>query len=340
MAFSPQSQSIIDRLLSGEKVHSGATVIGPLNEYGRTLLRVVCDNYDDLQKRTGEDRAQFLRKRYRDAKENTTNEATASEGEGLPAESPLKIASHAQPLDTTELDEPTPGKAYMLNSVECTSFRGIAPAGERLLFMFDGKSNLIYGPNGSGKTSLLGAVIWVLTGHAMSDAHIESDTAPVHNVPKSDGKGTKITNWPVVATLPDGKITKDTIQECSVRIKLVSSDGSSTLHLRRSIADGPEFSNNGKDWKPCDNLTQFGIKPLDLQLSLHAPTTFGRFTVENAPDTKSLLSLMLGYDDLENLGELASNISRNRTSLANREQKVIDAAWDELTTLLSTTALS
>lgn len=221
-------------------------------------------------------------------------------------------------------------RAYLLEEVHCRSFRGIAPAGEDVTFSFDGKSNLIYGPNGSGKTSLLGAVIWALTGTAVSDSNEHSETAPIHAIEKSNKKGKKIADWAVVATLPDEEITKETQQECFVKVKLVTEDRQHELHLRRCISNGLEWSLDEDDWKECDDLTQFGIDSLDLQLSLIAPTIFGHFTVEDAPDTKRLLSLMLGYDDLEIIGELASKTARNRTLLNKQELEGIKTEWQEL----------
>ncbi len=135
-----------------------------------------------------------------------------------------------------------------------SGFRGVAPAGETVDSLFHGNSNLIHGPNGSGKTSLLGAVTWVLTGEAVSDAHEMSDTAPVYKVPTADGKGRTIVDWPVVATLPDGQITKNSAQDCSVCIELLSVDKGTTLHLRRTIASGLEFSVDGNIWEPCEDL--------------------------------------------------------------------------------------
>ncbi len=331
MAFSPQSQSIVDRLLSGRRITSGTTAVGPFDESGKILLGVVCENYDEFQNRSGDDRARFLLRSYREAKEVSEEQSSASDVKEASEESLPGIEKPAQPKSVAESHEPASRRNYLLNHVQCTSFRGIAPAGETVSFEFGTKSNLIVGPNGSGKSSLLGAVGWVLTGRAVSDAHEESETAPVHNIPTSDGKGSKITDWPIVATLPDTTITKETVKECSASIELVAQDSRASLYLRRSITDGLEFSWDGQNWSTCDAIDELGIQALDLQLSVTAPTTFGKFTVESAPDTKRLLSLMLGYDDLENLGELASNMSSNRTRLANREQDTIDKAWSDLT---------
>jgi hypothetical protein len=83
-------------------------------------------------------------------------------------------------------------------------------------------------------------------------------------------------------------------------------------------------STDGNTWVPLGDIGSIGITPLDVQLSLIAPTMFGRRSIEEADNTRSILSLMLGFDDLEQLGELASSLSTNRTRLANIEKKDVD----------------
>jgi len=72
------------------------------------------------------------------------------------------------------------------------------------------------------------------------------------------------------------------------------------------------------------------VSPLDIQLSLVAPTVFGRQTLESAQNTRDILSLMLGYDDLERLGELCSRMSSNRTRSANRLRGQTDGLREQL----------
>jgi len=331
MSFSPQSQSVIDQLLSSSSVTSGSNVVGPLEPLGVVLLRVVCDKLDTLNKRSGDDRAKFLRDSFKAAKQELA-ELAETEDESQTTLAPPSVAATGEAAQGTAVySESACQKDYRLGHLECTSIRGLAPVGESVDYDFNGKSNLIYGPNGSGKTSLVAAVIWILTGITVSDAHESSDVSSVHGVPTSSGKGKKIIDWPVIATLPKDGITKNTIPACSGCIELVSSGDDTKLYLRRSIADGLESSLDGDEWSECNDLTQFGIEPLDLQMSLHAPTTFGRFTIESAKDTKSLLSLMLGYDDIESIGELATTMSGNRTRLANKEKQAVESRWNELT---------
>ena len=323
MLYSPQSQSVIDELLAGRNVSYGGTNLGPLDQRTSVLLSLMFEQYDQLDELSGDQRAKFLREAY--AKKLAALE-----------ENDLEV-----PLDPTSQESPaqdeggTATSGYRLKAVECTSFRGIAPVGETVRFSFECASNLIYGPNGSGKSSLLGAVIWTISGHAVSDAHESSSTVPIHRPPSSGGTRRKIADWSVVATLPDGQISEQTIQECAASVELETLDGSSQLHVRRSLGEGLEVKLGESDWKACADLAEFGIQPLDIQLSLHAPNTFGRFTVENAPDTKSLLSLMLGFDGLEDLGDLSTTLSGNRTRLANKELADINAAKKALSERLS-----
>ncbi|MEW6250863.1 MAG: AAA family ATPase [Planctomycetota bacterium] len=224
------------------------------------------------------------------------------------ARDPSSEAPGASPVPT----------GWRLWSVVCQSIRGVAPAGELLTFPFDGRSTLIFGPNGSGKSSLLGAVAWVLTGRVILDTEEDADSTPIYRIPSGTGRGSKICDWPVVVTLPVGGDPSSASATCMAQLELRSEDGR-TLWIRRTLPNRVETRTDRHAWTAQADLAGWGIQPLDLQLSLLAPTVFGRLTIEQAPDTRSLLSLMLGYDDLESLGELAGKLGANRTRLANTE---------------------
>ena len=102
------------------------------------------------------------------------------------------------------------------------------------------------------------------------------------------------------------------------------------MFVRRTFSAGLETSSDGTSWNRCADLSEHGIEPLDLQLSLISPTVFGRLTIDQAEDTRTLLSLMLGYDDLEALGDFVSKLAGNRTRLANEEQGDLDAQRAQL----------
>ena len=58
---------------------------------------------------------------------------------------------------------------WKLLMLHACSFRGLAPAGFIWEHDFSGRSHLFFGPNGCGKSSLLVAVTWCLTGRIYRD---------------------------------------------------------------------------------------------------------------------------------------------------------------------------
>lgn len=326
MSISPQSRSVLDRLQSGEMLSSGGVTLGPLDEPTKLLLRVLTEHQRDLEQRTGADQAATLRRLYAAAKEASEDgESAVAVAAVVPlARDPSSEAPGVSPAPT----------GWRLWSVVCRSIRGVAPAGEVLTFPFDGRSTLIFGPNGSGKSSLLGAVVWVLTGRVILDTDGDADSTPIYRIPSGTERGSKLCEWPVVATLPLDGDPSSASATCMAEIELRSEDGR-TIWIRRTLPNRIETSTDHITWTAQADL-EWGVAPLDLQLSLLAPTVFGRLTIEQAPDTRSLLSLMLGYDDLEALGELAGKVARNRTVLANKEDGQLRDARQELKEKLST----
>lgn len=338
MAISPQSQSVLDRLDGGERVASGSESVGPLDAPTRLLLRVLVEQGEVLRRESGAEQARKLRGLYVEAKraaERQTEDAAEddraeSDGATPPGEGESESLDGAQIAATDPPVADGQPTQWRLHRLTCQGVRGVDPSGAALGFPFNGMPTLIFGPNGSGKSSLLGAIVWVLTGRIITDTDDDSEQATVYGTPRAGAdRGSRICDWPVVVTLPLAGNPASATPACSAELQLESADGT-VLWVRRSLSDGMETSEDRSSWSSCANLAQHGIEPLDLQLSLIAPTVFGRMTIEHAGDTRSLLSLMLGYDDVEALGDFASNLARNRTRLANEEQRDLDDKWTKV----------
>ncbi len=301
MELSPQSAQGIDKLLNGATLTCGNLVVGPLEDKGKKILSLLVKHRAQLQQTKGASQAKDFRKFYKELAE-------------VP---PQPDQSHQ-----TETPNPAPRK-WRLEKLTCQSIRGIAPPGQSFEFDFGKQSRLIIGPNGSGKSSLCSAVIWVLTGGASADTEDPSVKAPLY---KSTGEG-KAGEWDVIRTLPNSLADVPNPNDgCYAQIEL-RDENDCVIYFKRELANGLFSSVDLVTWQPCRSLDEFGISALDLQLSLTAPATFGRKAIETAEDTRSLLSMMLGYDDLEVLGELASNLARNRTSLFNDEMADLTSKW-------------
>lgn len=336
--ISPQSQSVLDRLDNGERVTSGSESVGPLDVPTRRLLRLLVEEGDVLNRESGAEQARKLRKLNVEAKCASEQLAEDATGEcGIESDGTLAVKNGATEssgeVQAVASDQPVvegqPAR-WRLHDLTCRSVRGVDPSGEPLEFPFNGLPALIYGPNGSGKSSLLGAITWILTGRIITDADDDAEHATLYGVPRAGaGRGAKIRDWPVVAALPQAGNPAVTAPECSAELQLQSSVRT-LLWVRRSLSDGLETSHDGSTWTSCGSLVQHGIEPLDLQLSLIAPTVFGRLTIERADDTRSLLSLMLGYDELETFGDFVSKIAGNRRRLETHEQNELDTKWTEL----------
>lgn len=333
MPASPQSQFILGRLLNGECVTSGDVSVGPLSANTRVLLRVLIDDDVALKSESGAAQAKKLRDLYVSTK-TAKHEAARGHSEAGAGPAAANGASGSSDVEQTEPREPSAADAgparWKLDHLSCRLIRGVDPSGEPLDFPFGGRSTLIFGPNGSGKSSLLGAIVWVLTGQVITDADDDAEKVALYRPPRADAdRGSKLCDWPVVLTLPQSGSPAAATPQCSAELELRSTGGT-VLWVRRSLSAGVETSRDGVSWAPRSSLADHGIASLDLQLSLIAPTVFGRLTIEQAKDTRSLLSLMLGYDELEALGDFASRFVGNRARLANEEQRDLHETWTKL----------
>ena len=324
MPLSPQSARVVDSLLNGHKVQSGNVILGPLDQATLILLEILVTDFDALKSLSGVEQAKDLLARY---EERQAVEVVPDAGSVANAED----RDRGAPIEGRNADdsEAIPRHGWRLVELQASSFRGLAPPGVTITFPFEGKSNLIYGPSGSGKSSLLGAVVWVLTNQTVTDADEDVESADVYEVSEGTGPPRRIRQWPTHVTLPDtGIVALDPAS--SVTLKLQSGDGAACTWLRRTDSKGLEYSTDCEEWQPLDDLAELGIEPLDLQLSLIAPLIFGRNTVEEAREGKDLLRLMLGYDDISRIGKLAANLSSNRTRFENGERSARDTALVEV----------
>jgi len=315
MHLNPESKAVIDKLNESQSVSATGTTIGPFDKTTKDVLQIITENYEQLSGQSGEDRAKKFLEYYRRLLEDRAKSGEEKKDENI----------EKQEKEVTQ--ENVERAEWYIHNIECHSIRGIGSHGETFPFSFEGKSNLIYGPNGSGKSSLLGAVVWAFTGITMSDASDDKQETDIHK--KTDGtkKGARIrSNWPIISTLPETSI-ENVVPDSWVTIELKTEDQSDTVYIKRSLASGLEAGIDVDALKSCKSLEEYGIKPLDLQISLVAPTVLGRNTLENADNIIKILSMILGFDVLSDIGALASGIGGNRTRYANSIQGTVNSNW-------------
>ena len=113
----------------------------------------------------------------------------------------------------------------------------------------------------------------------------------------------------MIATLPESDDIKNIKPDSLVTIQLKTQDQSNTLYIKQSLASGLEAAIDEDALKSCKSLEEYGIKPLDLQISLLAPTVLSRNTLDNAESVIKILSMILGFDVLNpnSLGSVVSS---------------------------------
>ncbi len=329
MKLSPQSDAVVKKLSEGSTIQSGEIRIGPLDELTRAVLDVLVNNFDDISRRTGEDQARAVRGRVVTTTAAIHASKQASQRSQTTGGLPPNQDTHASDTLPANVSEPPKWK---LLGLRCESIRGVAPPGELFSFEFHGESNLIYGPNGSGKSSLLSAVLWCLTGEIIADSEPDQKESPMYRV---TGSSSKARSWPHVVTLPEPVGFEAASPTCWVELQLQREADKKNLWLRRMYPVMLEASWDGTTWSACNDLGEFLITPLDLQLSLTAPTVFSRRSLEEASNVRSILTLILGYDNIEELGDLASKISGNRTRLQKSEEATLRSQMDAQRALLN-----
>lgn len=96
----------------------------------------------------------------------------------------------------------TTPQSWRLDRIEASGFGGLTSSGGKNFDLFVGESNwCLEGQNGSGKTSLVSAVLWALTGKRIREHEGPVDErGERQSVQDSDGKS--IGKWPPLAAYP------------------------------------------------------------------------------------------------------------------------------------------
>jgi len=127
-------------------------------------------------------------------------------------------------------------KSWRLTRVEASGFGGLTIFGGKPFDLYVGGHNwCLEGQNGSGKTSLVSAILWALTGY-----RIREHEGPVlerglrEDVEGEDGK--RIGTWPPLAAYPTKVADLQKSADVSVRLTFASNDNSTVTAFRRIVS--------------------------------------------------------------------------------------------------------
>ena len=307
-----RTREIVRELCEGRSVELGGESVGPFDDEEIKVFSVLASNLPELNKLSGQDLAEKFIDHF----------------ESILTEQNDKVNQKNQEGEEGVTGKTTSGEnlhGYKIGIIRACSFRGLAPGGEEWEYDFGGKSHLLYGPNGCGKSSLLGAISWCLTGRIFRDDC--PPNIPEHVKAYSVEQSRGVSERPDALSLTD-KSGQNTLpdDEYWVEIQLVGKNEESNkveLWVRRHSKDGLSKSEDGHEWTPIDSIQKTGIDELGAELHVLMPARVPHIRFGKNADLIHVLSQIVGLDDLEAIAELAGKVGaalrRQATNVERQE---------------------
>jgi len=305
-----RTREIVRKLCGGLSLGLGGRTVGPFDDDEIKVLLVLATNLRELKGLGGQALAEKFVELFDNESVNNDNRGDKRSEEGEEKASEQTITEKC-------------ARRYKIGHIRACSFRGLAPGKEEWEYDFGEKSHLLYGPNGCGKSSLLGAISWCLTGCIFRD-----DRAP--DVPEnikaySKEKNTKVIERSDALSLMD-KTGQNTPPEGEYWVEIqLEGENFRGLKLekwlRRHSNDGLSTSEDGEKWTPIGNISEIGISELDAELHLIMPARVAHIRFGKDTNLIHILSQIIGLDDLEEIAGLAEKVCRALRTEATRIDK-------------------
>lgn len=136
-----------------------------------------------------------------------------------------------------EADGKASAKSWRLDRIEAFGFGGLTIFGGKPFDLYVGGNNwCLEGQNGSGKTSLVSAILWALTGKRIREHEGPVDERGEREDVESDD-GTKVGNWPPLAAYPT--TIADLGKQAEVWVRLTFKADGDTATAYRQIVSPP-----------------------------------------------------------------------------------------------------
>ncbi len=308
-----RSRNDLNRLINGEELSiDGSKIKLPADDFSVPALSILIDKFENEQTQTSVREAEpFLNSIIKRAEE-----LSASGGK----------TGHTKTEDIRDKEK----FQWKLHKLKTSNFRGLSEWNGKVFELdFEGRPWLIYGPNGSGKTSIISAIVWCLTGHCLkerTEPQAEISCIDIYNE-KVEKACTLVEGWPAVVTIPHNlglDAIKQTRPTCWVEIELRSVD--KAIYIKREINDNnAESSLTIKDGSDREiDWQDLGVSDLCTEISLLMPSRVSSIKFEEGSKISEALLSVAGLDSLQAIGKLARDWSTNLAKFKGQIDKNSD----------------
>ena len=199
-----------------------------------------------------------------------------------------------KPLDSTTL---LPALPWKLQAIETEGFGGLNTFGGPIFgHVFDGASLLGDGENGSGKSSLIGAIVWAMTGKKPRDQ--ANDQAETNE--QVVGRDDKVVgSWPPIATYPTDASSLATPPQVRVKLTFRAADGREAT-IERTLAGGQVTS----VWSD-----QFKVPDIFVETGLLMPMRLAHLKFKEGAQLSQVVQMLTGLNEMSAVGTLAGELT-------------------------------
>lgn len=205
-----------------------------------------------------------------------------------------------------------PGRYFRLGKIRASNFRGLQCfAGPEFEYDFSGKTHLLTGLNGTGKSSIIGAIVWALTGQLIWD-RTEPSFPPKLELGLYQKESSNVVvlkkNWPSEVALPGTTQGNYSEPTCWVELELVPMPTGAPILVKRELRTGTVNS-------IITGLPD--LDPLSIELSTLMPGRVNHIKFDESSKVAEILMTISGLDRINQIGIFAKGIKASFTRVIN-----------------------
>lgn len=195
---------------------------------------------------------------------------------------------------------------WRLHQIETTNFGGLNTFnGPNFELTVNGENWCLEGQNGAGKTSLISAIIWTLTGKRIREQEGLGDD-PGHRAPVLDDEGKQLGEWPPLVTYPPSK--EDLLADATVSVRLTFHDAAGNPAYAERTVESPGIIGEPKTTINIDQRLSASSQLIETGLLMPARLPGIGFGGKSQ-SLYEAVKLLTGLDQLSDIAEGATNFS-------------------------------